>query len=526
MRFAPKLTCGFAALCVATAVAAGAFELARERDHLVAGLEHELRLIGTSVVVSLEDALRDGDPGQIEQHLASIERADPSVDVAILRSGGAVDASSPGLTSSAGLEETSRRAIATAAYARLVEEAGPEAASGRLVVALPFPEGVAAPRGAVVVTRPLDEVESHLHAARNAIVGSSLLLFGTTTVLLFLFVRWNLSRPLQALSAAMQRVMAGDLSAPASAAATAAASPRRGPAPTARTDEVGALARQFEAMVGELSAARGRLAEAVESRATLERGLQRLDKLATLGQLSAGLAHEIGSPLQVMQGRTRALLSDRARDPDEVRRIATILNEQADRITRIVEQLLRFARRTPPPLAAVALEAPVRAVLDLLEHAARQGEVALDLDAAPGVPRVRADVDGVQQVVLNLVKNALEATARGGRITVLLRPTETPGADGRARAGARLEVVDSGCGMSEATLARLFEPFFTTRAALGGSGLGLAVVRSIVVAHGGTVVASTVAGVGSRFTVDLPAVSEAAADADAPAPLDSHGVAA
>jgi len=516
MRFAPKLTCGFAALCVATAVAAGVFELARERDHLVGGLEHELRLIGTSVVVSLEDALRDGDPGQIEQHLASIERADPSVDVAILRRGGAVDASSPGMTSSAGLEETAQRAIATSAYAMLVEEE----AGGRLVVALPYPEGVAAPEGAVVVTRPLDEVEAHLRSARNAIVGSSLLLFGTTTVLLFLFVRWNLSRPLQALSAAMQRVMAGDLSA------RAGGPPAGHLDADSRHDEVGALARQFEAMVGELSAARGRLAEAVESRATLERGLQRLDKLATLGQLSAGLAHEIGSPLQVMQGRTRALLSDRARDPDEVRRIATIVNEQADRITRIVEQLLRFARRTPPPLAAVALEAPVRAVLDLLEHAARQGEVALELDAAPGVPRVRADVDGVQQVVLNLVKNALEATARGGRITVLLRPTETAGADGRARAGARLEVVDSGCGMSEATLARLFEPFFTTRAALGGSGLGLAVVRSIVVAHGGTVAASTVAGVGSRFTVDLPAVSEAAAAADASAPLDSHGVAA
>jgi signal transduction histidine kinase len=306
----------------------------------------------------------------------------------------------------------------------------------------------------------------------------SLLLFGTSAGLLFLFVRLKQSR---------------------------------------------ALARQFEAMVAELSAARGRLAEAVESRATLERGLQRLDKLATLGQLSAGLAHEIGSPLQVLQGRTRALLGERARDPDEVRRIATILNEQADRITRIVEQLLRFARRTPPPLAPVALAAPVRAVLDLLEHAARQRGVALELDAAPDVPAVRADVDGVQQVVLNLVKNALEATARGGRITVLLRPTEAVAADGQRRALARLEVVDSGSGMSEATLARLFEPFFTTRAASGGSGLGLAVVRSIVVALGGTVGASTVPGVGSRFTVDLPAETESAAPARAAA---SHGVAA
>ena len=124
------------------------------------------------------------------------------------------------------------------------------------------------------------------------------------------------------------------------------------------------------------------------------------------------------------------------------------------------------------------------------------------------------------------MKNALEATSRGGRITVLLRPTEAVAADGQRRARARLEIVDSGSGMSEATLAHLFEPFFTTRAASGGSGLGLAVVRSIVVALGGTVTASTVPGVGSRFTVELPADLPAETESAAPASAAAHGVAA
>lgn len=324
----------------------------------------------------------------------------------------------------------------------------------------------------------------------RAIVVASLLAICAMAALLYVLVRIHLTRPLRQLTEAMRRVTAGDLSVA-----------RRKP----RHDEVGELTLEFDRMVAELAAARRRVAELAESRTALERGLQRVDKLATLGQLSAGLAHEIGSPLQVMQGRARSLLTERARDPAQVQRIAAIMSEQADRITRIVDQLMRFARRSPPKLAPTALEAPVRAVLDLLEHAARQQGIALELDAAPNVPPVRADLDELQQVVLNLVKNALEATAPGGRITVALRPTARVAADGAPRAFARVEVVDTGSGMDEATLARLFEPFFTTRAAKGGSGLGLAVLKSIVVEHGGTVAASSVPGVGSRFTVELPA---------------------
>jgi two-component system, NtrC family, sensor histidine kinase HydH len=492
MRFATKLTSGFAVVCVATAVVAGAIESSRQRDELLSSQRHELTLIGSALAASVDRDARDLAPQRILEQLASIERADPDVDVVVFDREARPLARSPGARAS-----DEAVAAATAALRsgevfanEVVEQKEGEADQSRSLVALPFPGRSERVDGAVVVTRPLTEVEARLSAARRAIVGASLLLIGATTGLLFLLVRVHLTRPLRSLTEAMRRVTAGDLSIA-----------RRPP----RRDEVGALALEFDRMVAELAAARRRVAELAESRSALERGLQRVDKLATLGQLSAGLAHEIGSPLQVMQGRARSLLTERSRDPAQVQRVASIVSEQADRITRIVEQLMRFARRTPPKLAPTGLEPPVRAVLDLLEHAARQQGIALELDAVPNVPPVRADVDELQQVVLNLVKNALEATAPGGRITVSLRPTARAAADGTTRASARLEVVDTGTGMDEATLARLFEPFFTTRAASGGSGLGLAVIKSIVVAHGGTVAASSVRGVGSRFTVELPA---------------------
>jgi signal transduction histidine kinase len=135
--------------------------------------------------------------------------------------------------------------------------------------------------------------------------------------------------------------------------------------------------------------------------------------------------------------------------------------------------------------------------------AARQRQIALEFSCPPDLPPVFADIDQIQQLALNLIKNALAATPVGGRVTVRL-DLVTLGASGRAVPAARLEIEDNGCGMNEETRARLFEPFFTTRAGAGGTGLGLAVVHAIVQAHGGRIEVSSSPGAGSRFTVDLP----------------------
>ena len=246
------------------------------------------------------------------------------------------------------------------------------------------------------------------------------------------------------------------------------------------------------------------IAREVESRTTLERGLQQVDKLVTVGQISAGLAHEIGSPLQIMNGRARALLA-RDHSAEETRKHARVFAEQTDRITRIVDQLLQFARRRPARFTENNLVGPVRAVLDLIEPTARRRDVTIELQCAPEVPPVVSDVDQIQQIVLNLSKNALEASHPGGRITIRIGPSSLRTNGGsRLAPAARLEVEDDGIGMTTEVLGKLFDPFFTTRSAEGGTGLGLAVVKAIVSEHGGGISATSTPGRGSRITVDLP----------------------
>src|SRR5262249_52950199 len=135
-------------------------------------------------------------------------------------------------------------------------------------------------------------------------------------------------------------------------------------------------------------------------------------------QLSAGLAHEIGSPLQVLRGRASAV-RDKSSDP-EARRHAEILVEQCDRIARIVEQLLSFGRRKPAVIAACSLDTPVRTVLELMAGEAQRAGVKIVSESDGAAHVVDADADQLQQVVLNLVKNALAATPRDGTITVRL----------------------------------------------------------------------------------------------------------
>ncbi|HEX7838294.1 MAG TPA: ATP-binding protein, partial [Kofleriaceae bacterium] len=264
--------------------------------------------------------------------------------------------------------------------------------------------------------------------------------------------------------------------------------------PVTRHDEIGALIDEFNAMVAALVAARGRIDRETDARLRLERGLQGIDKMVTIGQLSAGLAHEIGSPLQVLSARASALAT-RSADP-ETRRQAEILVEQTARITRIVEQLLSFGRRRPAVKAPRDLVRPVKTVLELLDGEARRRGALLELSVDAADHTIDADEDQLQQIVLNLVRNALAATPSGGRITVRIEAQAAPGQ-------VRLIVRDTGPGIPPEMAARLFEPFFTTRASEGGTGLGLAVVRAIVTEHGGTITATSNGG--AEFTVSFPA---------------------
>ncbi len=495
MRISTKLTIATALAALLLVGAVGLVRYREEEQERRAVLENETRLLGRSLQVAFENALRDRQLQDVHETLRELERIAPTVDILVFDVRGTLVMASKGAVETSYVRAMAHRPRRGPPIIRYVPAGDPRA----LLVSVPLRREEAGADAAIVVSRPLDRLRADLAAARRT---TALSVFGFVVVvaaLTFGLGRLYVGRPLGRMVAAMRRVRAGDLSSQVG---------------SERSDEVGMTVREFDALVAELQAARERLQVEQESRARLEHGLQHVDKLVTIGQLSAGLAHEIGSPLQVLEGRARAMLR-RPGDAERVQRNAGMLLEQAERITRIVSQLLAFARRRPAAPRRIDVLPPVRSVLDLLELEARHARVTLALEATEGLAPVTVDPDQLQQVVLNLVRNALQATAPGGRVTVrvaagdLARPGHS-----RTVPACRLAVEDTGCGMPPESLARLFEPFFTTRADQGGTGLGLAVVKSIVDEHGGVVTARSAPGEGSELSVWFPLEGVIEADVD------------
>jgi signal transduction histidine kinase len=224
------------------------------------------------------------------------------------------------------------------------------------------------------------------------------------------------------------------------------------------------------------------------------------EKMSALGELLAGVAHELNNPLSVVVGHALMLREETA-DPDTLRRIDKI-GKAAERCALIVKSFLAMARQEPAVLAPVELAAAVTAAIDGLRHSANPLRARLDLRLARGLPPVMADEGQIAQVVVNLICNADQALE--GMPDPLIEITTA-----RAGEGVALTVADNGPGIPETLHTRIFEPFFTTKDVGQGTGLGLALCHRIVTSHSGTIAADSHAGGGARFTVTLPAAAVA-----------------
>jgi two-component system, NtrC family, sensor kinase len=240
-------------------------------------------------------------------------------------------------------------------------------------------------------------------------------------------------------------------------------------------DEFGALARQFNAMTSSLKDHQERLVQS--------------EKLAGIGRLAAGVAHEINNPLAVILGYVK-LLERKAEG--ELAEDLRIVRDEALRAQVIVEGLLDLSRPLATAPEAVDLKELCDEAVARLASTDRLAEATVEVQ---GAARVEGHPQKLRQVVLNLIKNGAEAAGAGGRVEVEL--SQLPGG------GARLVVSDSGAGLPAEAAHKLFEPFFTTKPT--GTGLGLAVSLGIVQAHGGTLEADSPVGTGARFTIRLPA---------------------
>lgn len=234
--------------------------------------------------------------------------------------------------------------------------------------------------------------------------------------------------------------------------------------------------------------------EAIEQRVKLEAQLRHADRLATIGQLAAGVAHELNEPLSNVLGfaqlaRKTPFLPKPA--ADDIDKTVTAALHARD----IVSKLMLFARQKMPAQGQVKLNELVENGVIFLESRCAKAGVHLTRRLDPKLPAIAADSGQLLQVLVNLVVNALQATPAGGTITVTT---------GRAGENVVLTVADTGVGMTDEVLGRMFEPFFTTKGVGEGTGLGLSVVHGIVAAHGGSVDVESTPGRGSCFRVLLP----------------------
>jgi signal transduction histidine kinase len=272
----------------------------------------------------------------------------------------------------------------------------------------------------------------------------------------------------------------------------------------AKGDELRRLAAEFDHMANDLARSREALIAEAEKRLEVERGLRRFDRMATLGQLTSNLAHEVGTPLGVLRGRAEFLAGEVSGQPD-ARREVDIIIQQIDRITRTIERFLSAARMSSPSSERIVVDDLVRETAALVDLECRRQGIHLQVDPATGNAAVLGQRDGLMQVLLNLAVNGIQAMERGGELRLASRPARLRGAP-----ALELSVADTGAGIPADERRRIFEPFYSTR---GTTGLGLFISRSIVREHGGITTLESEPGQGTIFRVVLPVLDGQPVDA-------------
>ena len=484
MRITTRMTLTLTALALVVLGGYGVYVAKRSQQELEDTVERKTKLIVYALVAGIEEDVRGGDWTDVQDKLDRLRSQE--IEVSIVDADRRVRAASP---DAGRIDDTERAAIETAIAGEGTFTVRHDEDPMWGVYAAPVVNGEGRPIAAVVVRQPLVRMTAAVESTRR-----------DAAIAVFAFVlaaaaagswigRVHVSAPIARLVAAMRRVRGGEFA---------------GVGAREQSSEIQELGREFDQMVAQLATARRDLVDAEVGRVELERRLQRADKLISIGQLAAGIAHEIGSPLQVLVGRARAIAT-REYSSSDVRRQALIIADQGERIAAIVERLLDYSRRHPArPIPTNAAEAAA-SVVDLLSTEAERRGVELRCVDAGVVPPVLSPPGELQQIVLNLTLNALDATSKGGTVTVEVGAAALDG-----RHGLEIAVADTGRGIADDQRERVFDPFFTTRAEEGGTGLGLAVVRTLVTDHGGHVALESTLGRGTRIAVWLPATSEEA----------------
>jgi signal transduction histidine kinase len=336
--------------------------------------------------------------------------------------------------------------------------------------------------GAIEVRESMDELHGYVQESlrRSAMVVAAAVC--SALLLMTLLGSLWINRPVRRLREQAERIGTGDFSAPINVKGY---------------DELGKLADTIDQMRGQLAAAKEADEESTRKRIEALEKLRHTERLATLGRLSAGMAHELGTPLNVISGRAKLIGHDDL-SPQEIVHSAKIIGEQAERMTHIMRQLLDYARRGEIRKQQVDVSELLTIVSEMLHPTAQKQQIKIDLNLPETPLQIKADPGQLQQVLLNLAMNGIQAMEKGGTLQIVLAPHP------RDNTQLQIDIIDQGCGIAPQDLPHIFDPFFTTKEVGQGTGLGLSIAQGIVSEHGGKIEIDSTPGEGTTIRLSLP----------------------
>jgi two-component system NtrC family sensor kinase len=463
------------------------------------------RLAALGVAADLTDRETLPTAADLEELLAEFTRAVPAIrSLTITRvqgDGSAIEASTESNPPAAALE-LARQVTVSREPAVSEESAGPVR-----FVAVPL-ERERKPYGAVVVTMSMDALARVRRQTRiTALIVTAVTILALTAFFDIIAGRL-VHRRLHAVRETMTRASEGDLSVRA---------------PVDRADEIGALAAGLNAMLdrmsdfnealrqevqratGELQQRNEQLVESAQRLFSTRRELARFEQLAVTGQMAASVAHQIGTPLNLISGYVQMILEELPPASSAAARLETV-QEQIAKVTAIVQSLLDQARRPVLHRRAIDPAELVSNACELARPTLDASGIALRAETDGSLPPISVDVGQIEQAFLNLITNSIDAMPEGGILTVSVRA---------AMPYVEFEVADSGCGIPREYLGRIFDPLFTTKRPGKGTGLGLTITREVVAAHGGSLSVTSETGRGTAVIVRLPGLEAAQREARA-----------
>jgi two-component system NtrC family sensor kinase len=356
--------------------------------------------------------------------------------------------------------------------------------------------------GVLDIVYPLESIDRTIRHNTATIAALSIGFVVFAAVLVSLLVQRAVYAPLSDLKDGASRLAGGDLDQPI---------------PVRSGDELGQLAESFNSMMQALRASRvelqdwGHTLEQKVEEASRELRLAqaeaaRGEKLASVGLLAAGIAHELNNPLTgvlTFSTLVRKELPDGSPEAEDL----DLVIQETRRCAGIIRRLLDFAREKTPEKRYVDLNRVIENAVQLVEQALTDADIAIELDLEPRLPEVWIDEELVEQVVMNMLVNAQHAIDGEGRIWVRTRVRENyrpGGSSASPQDMAEISIRDTGCGIPEENLQKIFDPFFTTKSVGRGTGLGLSVSHGTIEAHGGAIEVDSAVGEGSEFRVYLP----------------------